>query len=435
MESKLMIGLKKTIVVAFLLAMSCSAVAITTIAPSYSGETANESDITESQSFYYDGISALSEGNFKKANAAFRKSIQLEESSFAWLGLAEVSFQLGGIREAEMHILKAQQVDNKNPHVFISLARMNVIKEDYPTAQENLLKALSINPRLGKTLIELGDLNIRFLNNPSKAVEFYQSAITLLPDHAGAHYALGVAYLRSGDDTKNAATVLQKSAELEPQNPLPQQMLGQIYNRTGRTDKAILLYKSMIKLNPALTTPRFRLANIHLDQQNFSEAEKEFSDLVRQVPKNLPGWINLAMVLQTQHKDVAAERAYLRAIAINPDVAVVNNNLASLYTKNNKNLEKAEKMAKKAIELDKSSADYLDTLGQVYTAQKQYRNAMDTFQQSLDLKQTPITYYHLGMLYYEIGRKKDAKKALQSALDLDVNFQFADKAKNLIMTL
>jgi tetratricopeptide (TPR) repeat protein len=65
-----------------------------------------------------------------------------------------------------------------------------------------------------------------------------------------------------------------------------------------------------------------------------------------------------------------AESFYLRALEKNGDDPVVLNNLASLYAGRGKNLDRAEKMITRALQVDPERRPYyLETLSEVYLAQ------------------------------------------------------------------
>lgn len=72
-----------------------------------------------------------------------------------------------------------------------------------------------------------------------------------------------------------------------------------------------------------------------------------------------------------------AEFFYLRSLKEGGDQPLVLNNLAALYAIQGRELHRAEKMVKKALQIDpEHSPYYLETLSEVYFAQKRYDDAL-----------------------------------------------------------
>jgi len=71
-----------------------------------------------------------------------------------------------------------------------------------PNQPEELLeKAVSIDPKLGKAFVELGNVYIA-REEVGKAIDAYQKAVEASPELSEAHYRLGLAYKRAGKDAE-----------------------------------------------------------------------------------------------------------------------------------------------------------------------------------------------------------------------------------------
>ena len=79
----------------------------------------------------------------------------------------------------------------------------------------------------------------------------------------------------------------------------------------------------------------------------------------------------------------SAQKAYRRSLQENPKNATILNNLASLHLVEKTNLEEAEALARRAIEIDPGrKAYYLDTLGGIYLERGEYDLALSVFQEA-----------------------------------------------------
>ena len=73
----------------------------------------------------------------------------------------------------------------------------------------------------------------------------------------------------------------------------------------------------------------------------------------------------------------AAEKNYRRALKLSPHLAGAENNLASVYLRQDRKLDQAESLALDALDRDESLKPYvLDTLANVYLRQRRYPEAL-----------------------------------------------------------
>ena len=134
-----------------------------------------------------------------------------------------------------------------------------------------------------------------------------------------------------------------------------------------------------------------------------------------------------------------------------PDDPSYNNDLGYLWADHDKNLKKAEKMIRKAIEVDAKQrhsgpakvqeeseepeegstdrgveqgddtpcAAYLDSMGWVLFKEKKYAEAMEYLLQAVNQKegQDVETFGPLGTVYEAVGEHEDAKRAYEQAIE------------------
>ena len=114
----------------------------------------------------------------------------------------------------------------------------------------------------------------------------------------------------------------------------------------------------------------------------------------------------------------AALAALEEIVRINPDNALVLNNLAYLLVDSGNRPAEALPYAERARELAGSDPSVLDTVGWVYMRNGRHEQAEAALKEAL--AQNPfsaIANYHLGLLYQAMGRNPAARIALQRALE------------------
>ena len=78
----------------------------------------------------------------------------------------------------------------------------------------------------------------------------------------------------------------------------------------------------------------------------------------------------------------------------------------------------------------------MDTLGWVYYKNGHYESAIAEFTDCLaKMPDNATVTFHLGMAYYKKGDLENARAELEKALQLDKNFNGADKARKILAEL
>jgi len=192
------------------------------------------------------------------------------------------------------------------------------------------------------------------LNNYNGAIETAESAIELFPNQANLYYYLGLSYGQTKINNK-AIINLKKAIELETSNN--SNLKSQIYSSLG---------------------------DVYQDAKLFKESDE----------------------------------AYNKSLVMSPENAYTLNNYAYYLSLRNQNLAEAEKMAKKANEIEPNNPSFQDTYAWVLFKLKRYAEAkiwMEKAMLNLDTKNA-IQFEHYGDILYKIGEVNDALINWQKAL-------------------
>ncbi|MDT5062922.1 MAG: hypothetical protein QOH63_3381 [Acidobacteriota bacterium] len=183
-------------------------------------------------------------------------------------------------------------------------------------------------------------------------------------------------------------------------------------------------------LSPEVIEERFEDAldegNTARDARKYAEAEKAYRDAGQLKPKDWRGWYGLGNVYTDQQRWDDAEKAYRQASAFaseNADVFI-----AFSYVliqphaggSNARRLADAELAARRAIQIQATSAVAYDRLGAALEArglatadiEQAYRRAVE-----LD-SQFAVAYAHLARLLRKTGREKEAEPLYGRAVEL-----------------
>ncbi|NOZ72681.1 MAG: tetratricopeptide repeat protein [Chloroflexi bacterium] len=110
-------------------------------------------------------------------------------------------------------------------------------------------QALAINPNHAATLSNLGVVYYQ-LGKLSEAKETFSKALDVSPDDAATHYLLGATYLQMGD-TNAAEKSFKKALSIDPTLPEAHFGMGMLYRMQGDTAKAISEFETFLAGPPA----------------------------------------------------------------------------------------------------------------------------------------------------------------------------------------
>lgn len=166
---------------------------------------------------------------------------------------------------------------------------------------ETLYRAtIAGNPASWMAHHNLGRLVSRKPGGLTEAIKHFEAAIALKPDHARAHYSLGVALQRVG---RNAEAVPHFEAAIrsEPDNP---ELVANSHYIAGdilrgdpaRLDEALAHLREAVRLKPKVAQGHNTLGEALLAAGRDDDARREFTEAVRLQPGYAAAQANLARV-------------------------------------------------------------------------------------------------------------------------------------------
>ncbi len=155
--------------------------------------------------------------------------------------------------------------------------------------------------------------------------------------------------------------------------------------------------------------------------------EKKYEDAVAMLHRaiaedttRLSFYLDLGFLSHTLNKPNEAEFAYVKALSLDSNAALVLNNYAYLLATQNRDLDRAFSMVTRAVSKEPDNASYYDTRGWILYRQGKYDQAIDDLKRASRLDSTNGEIMdHLGDVYHSMGEDEDAIESWQRALDLD----------------
>lgn len=183
--------------------------------------------------------------------------------------------------------------------------------------------------------------------------------------------------------------------------------------------------KIIIEKNPNDFNSRRKYAEILLELNKLNEALEEFKFLLK-IFTNDPTLYSCIGSLFEKLKDFdLAQKAYEKAIELDPDNYLFHYNLAFMFDENGK-IYDAIKEYQITISLNDGDQNSYFNLGCLYSKQKKIDKAINCFQRALELDpMDPIAHYNLAYEYRQCGKTKEAMSEYYKVLELSPDYSWA----------
>ncbi len=222
----------------------------------------------------------------------------------------------------------------------------------------------------------------------------------------GRHYRLARSYFR-------------KIVTRDSSNKMGWLLLAFTYSDMDSTQQAARIFKKLTRLYPKDALVWAFYGSTLQTLKNDAEAIKAFRKALKLQPDNESALAGLAVSYENQKKYEQCDSIYEVGIKRLPQSAMLLNNYSYSLTERGKDLQKALKLARKAITLEPDNAAYLDTYGWVLYKLGKYKKAAEYIRKSIELRDnSAVVLEHLGDVYKAMGDTKKALEYYHKAFDL-----------------
>ncbi len=397
-------------------------------------------------------LSQYDSGNYTQAAKQLEALVRQVPQSF------DVHELLGMVYAAESqetkandHLAKAVRLKPDSAAARTNLATNLVHLGKIAAAQAEFKKAVELEPASYDTNHNLGEIYVA-AGKLTDSVAYLEKAQQINPAAYGNGYDLALAYAKVGrlNEGRNLVQgLLQQKDTAELHN-----VLGEIEERDGRFVPAEHEYEIAAHMDPSESN-LFDWGSELLIHRTLDPAVDVFQHAAERYPKSPRLAIGLGMALYSRGNYDDAVKALLRAADLNPsdprcyyflskaydsspgqadDVIQRFRRFAELRPQNarahyyyamsmwkgrraqdaNLDVRQIESLLKKSIALDPNLADAHLQLGNLYSDQSKYPDAIPEYkralQQNADLADA---HYRLGQAYVHTGQKDHAREQLE----------------------
>ncbi len=264
-----------------------------------------------------------------------------------------------------------------------------------------------MDPANADALYLLGVL-IHQTGQGSRAAGILARALTIAPDNAECHNALGLV-LTDLDRHDEAARSFQRALALED-SPQTHNNYGILLRKQGRLDEAAAEYERAIELNADFADARFNLGNVHRARGRLENAEACYREIVNAAPAHLRAAIAFGQVLR-ELKRPGEAAALLQKYSGNPEIHC---ELGDAFLDCGEH-QRAVNEYKAAISSEQSARAFY-SLGCASSALNEHAAAVEAFRQAVNINANWHEAQHnLGQALFELGQVEEAFRQFQLA--------------------
>ncbi len=249
----------------------------------------------------------------------------------------------------------------------------------------------------------------------NKLIELHQ----IVPESDKVKFYLGAVY----QETKKIDKAVGAFLEIQPASNHYEDsriQTAMLLKNTGKTDQALAVMKESLSKKTENVQSYFVISQILEEQKKYDEAISYLKSADVKFPKNSQVNYFLGTLFDRKNDKENMLTHMNKVIEIDSDHVQALNYVAYSLAEMKKDLPRAEELALKAVQLDKSDAFIKDTLGWVYYQKGDFDKAVQILEKAhKELPDVGIIADHLGDAYLKLKQNNKAMQTFQKALDLE----------------
>ncbi len=374
------------------------------------------------------------------------------KSDEALVLLAQYYVVNGDRKQAQIKFKAALDINPANIQAFVPIYNKLIAKNDNKYARQILAKALRKNPQQVVLIQKLIELNIQeeawqaadkaarqlarvpkqrnlatyYLARISqqqgeceKAIVIYKELINEFPEQLRVLQNMQACY-KVLDKRPELIVFLKKHIEQNKNNIAATIVLSDLYVEAKKYKAAINLLNALINEEPRVIQLRQKLAKIYTILGKPDKASSVYQQGLKVFPGNIRLSLALTSLYEQQEHYNEAIKIYEQLHDENPDLQVVNNNLAVLLVENfatEDNLQRAFQLVESFATSEQTY--YQDTYAWVLLHRGQINEATEILKKLVLKKpEVPVFRYHLAVAEFKNENNSSAFSQVSQAIEL-----------------
>jgi tetratricopeptide (TPR) repeat protein len=350
-----------------------------------------------------------------RAEAAFQQAL-VQKPSFVdpLLSLGALYETTGRKEKAISLYANFQEKYGPNATVAETLAQVYLEREQYDQALQQFGIIEAADPEDLNARVKTAFILIQ-VKRYSEAIVKLEDLLGRMPSADKVRFYLGAVY----EEVKNYKAAIPHFLKIEKVSPFFAESrihASYLYKIVGDSAKAVSTIEEAIKEMPD-HAPFYTLYASHLDDRHeYAKATVMLKEAVKRFPKNAQLQYFLGNMFDRSGDRKSTIEAMKTVLTIEEDHVQALNYLAYTYAETGAELESAEKLARRALELKPQDGYVMDTLGWVLFKRGSFEESVKILEDAHRLQpDEAIIADHLGDAYYYFRMPERAKKLYEKA--------------------
>lgn len=354
------------------------------------------------------------------AKQQFEQSINLQPRMVnPRLGLAQLEVMNGDFQAALDSVQEILKIDPGNVSAKLIQSQAYLGQKKYPESDSLITGMIKSNPSSPDVYYQAG-LAALMQNKPQLAEEAFMRAYQLNPANSKSLLGVVDSEIQQGHPDK-AMSLLESESKKAPNRLDIPLLMGNTAQREGKYQDSLIYFTKVLdgldKKSKARADLYVQIAQTYRLQGNFDASIASLQKAREILPDNEVILADLGNLMDNAGHRTEARQAYEACLRINPNNALVLNNLAYLMAETGSDLDTALNYAQKAKGLQPNLGEISDTYGWILLKKGLTEQAIPVFKDLVSRAPASSTFhYHLGRAYAQKGDNKNATDELREAL-------------------
>ena len=355
------------------------------------------------------------ENNLPEARRLFERAKAIQPDAEILRALLVVSLNLKEIERARRDFQEyfTAAKDKKNQAAGSEIGLLLLKNGLAAEAVRELEAALAIEPNNVETIILLGRAYLR-QKDIKRAGRILESAVARGVDDAKIYAALADVY-QAGNYFENAIPAMRLAIERDSRNEQYRFRYGMLLIAAKAPPAAVIRLREAVEEFPNSAKIWLGLGIAQYSDSKLTDAAQSLRKALSLEPRLMLAFTYLAFIKNVEGDSVAAVAEFERALAIEPDNAVLHYLLADTLLKiAASDIGRIEKHLRRAVEIDPDLGGAYLGLGRIYVRQKRFAEAAAALEKTIRLEpERTEAYYQLGQVYARLKRTDESRAVME----------------------
>ena len=257
--------------------------------------------------------------NFDRALECFIRASELQPNdTVAFMGAARAALALGRAAEAEANVISVLRQNPDNYDALLVMGEIFESRHDFENALVAFRRAADHAPAATPSPAWPAQARLlRGLHRPAEARAILQKVADLSPEDDSAWAALAETQIEAGQLTE-AVPLFQRALQIAPRNVQHHVALGQLYRQLGQLDAALGQLQQAFELDSTNVAALRAMAQVFEDRRQYNRAYEIRQQLIALEPTNADHFFRAGLALKEMRDYLDALALFQQAVKLDP---------------------------------------------------------------------------------------------------------------------